>query len=57
MVSQATFILVVAMTSYAEKVAVLEKLDHVLDAPASGVAQKVNDCLSSVHSGDCLVAH
>jgi hypothetical protein len=57
MVSQATFILVVAMTSYAEKVAVLEKLDHVLDAPASGVAQKVNDCFSSVHSGDCFVAH
>ena len=57
MVSQATFILVVAMTSYAEKIAVLEKLDHVLDSLASGVAQKVNDCLSSVHNGDCLVAH
>jgi hypothetical protein len=57
MVSQATFILVVAMTSYAEKVAVLEKLDYVLDSLAPGAAQKVNDCFSSVHSGGCLVAH
>jgi hypothetical protein len=46
-----------AMGANSEEVAILEKLDHVLDAPASGVAQKVNDCFSSVHSGDCLVAH
>ena len=54
MICCSSLIPMMAMRSYSEEIAVLQKRDHVLDTLSSGRTKQVGDCLSSVHSSDCL---